>query len=121
MKLEKTIPILYASDVTRSLAYYVDKLGFEDKWEWASPPTFGGVVKDDVEIFFCKEDQGHPGTWLCMVVDDVDAYHDRIKSNGATIIASPDSKPWNMREILVKDPDGHVIRFGHRIECEPEE
>ena len=25
---------------------------------------------------------------------------------------------WNIGEMLVQDPDGHIIRFGHRIECD---
>ncbi|WP_276503241.1 glyoxalase superfamily protein [Terrimonas pollutisoli] len=118
MKLEKSITILYSTDIKRSLAYYTEKLGFDDKWEWDCPPTFGGVVKDDVEIFFCEKDQGHPGTWLCIVLDSVDEYYESIKDKGANIIALPESKEWNMREMLIKDPDGHIIRFGNRIECE---
>ncbi len=43
---------------------------------------------------------------------------DEFKANGAKIVAPPDSKPWNIREMLVEDPDGHIIRFGHRIECD---
>ena len=27
-------------------------------------------------------------------------------------------REWNMREMIVQDPDGHIIRFGQRIECE---
>lgn len=118
MKLEKSITILYSIDIPRSLAYYTEKLGFEQKWEWDSPPTFGGVAKDDVEIFFCERNQGHPGTWLCIVLDNVDEYYESIKEKGANIIALPESKEWNMREMLVQDPDGHIIRFGNRIECE---
>ncbi|GAB4025806.1 glyoxalase superfamily protein [Spirosoma gilvum] len=120
MTLEKTVPILYSADVARSLAYYIDVLGFSEKWEWDNPPTFGGVVKDDVEIFFCKEDQGHPGTWICLMVDHVDAYYDQIKANGATILSAPADEPWQMREMSVQDPDGHILRIGHRIECEPD-
>ena len=118
MKFEKSISILYSADVARSLAYYIEKLGFDDKWEWDSPPTFGGVVKDNVEIFFCEKGQGNPGTWLSVFVEDVDAYYESIKPKGAVIIAPPDSKEWNVREMLVQDPDGHIIRFGHRIECD---
>ncbi|HEY6974914.1 MAG TPA: VOC family protein [Chitinophagaceae bacterium] len=120
MKFEKSVTILYSEDVTRSVAYYMEKLGFDEKWEWDSPPTFGGVVKDDVEIFFCRKAQGNPGTWLCVVVDNVDEYYESIKDKGAKIVALPESKEWNMREMLVEDLDGHIIRFGHRIECEPE-
>jgi len=118
MKFEKSVTILYSTDIQRSLSYYIEKLGFSEKWEWDTPPTFGGVVKDDVEIFFCKNDQGNPGTWLCVVVDSVDEYYESIKQSGALILAPPESKEWNMREMLVQDPDGHIIRFGNRIECD---
>ena len=58
MKLEKSIIILYSTDIPKSLAYYIEKLGFDEKWEWDSPPTFGGVVKDGVEIFFLQRGPG---------------------------------------------------------------
>ena len=119
MKFEKSVTILCCEDIERSMAYYIEKLGFDEKWQWDTPPTFGGVAKDDVEIFFCKKAQGNPGTWLCVVVDNVDDYYETIKDTGAKIVAPPQSKEWNMREMLVEDPDGHFIRFGHRIEDEP--
>lgn len=118
MKFEKSNPILYSTDVKRSIKYYTEVLAFEDAWEWGEPTDFGGIVKDGVEIFFCLNDQGSPGTWVAIIVDDVDAYYEIIKQKGAMIIAAPDSKPWNMREMLVKDPDGHILRVGHRIECD---
>lgn len=77
--------------------------------------TFGGVDMGDIRIFFCKDGQGHPGTWIAINVDDVDAYHQQISSRGARIIAKPQSFDWGLREMLVEDPDGHRIRFGHGI------
>ena len=121
MKIESVIPVLYSDDVTRSLAYYTEVLGFEEKWTWDDPPTFGGVLIGDTTIFFCKGDQGHPGTWLCLNVDNVDKYYEAIKAKGALILSEPDTKPWFMREMLVKDPDGHILRIGHNTNCEPEE
>ena len=118
MKFEKSITILYSADIVKSLDYYTEKLGFDQEWEWDSPPTFGGVSKDDVAIFFCEKGQGNPGTWLCIMVDNVDEYYERIKNKGAKIVALPQTKEWNMREMLVEDPDGHIIRFGHRTDCE---
>ena len=117
MPFEKSITILYSDDIERSIRYYTDCLGFEQSWKWDDPPTFGVMAKKDVEIFFCKQGQGHPGTWLCIVLDDVDAYYEGIRDKGATILSLPESMEWNMRAMLVKDPDGHVIRFGNRIEC----
>src|SRR6185503_20717148 len=33
----------------------------------------------------------------------------------ADVIMPPTDRPWGMREIHVRDPNGHVIRFGHGI------
>lgn len=118
MKFEKAVPILYASDVSLSIAYFVDQLKFENQWKWDDPPTFGGVYRDQVEIFFCKTDQGNPHTWISVMLDNVDEYYELIKDSGALIISPPDSKKWNMREMLVQCPDGHIIRFGHNTDCD---
>lgn len=118
MKFEKSNPILYSSDIKRSLKYYIEILGFDDCWEWGEPTDFGGVVKDDVEIFFCLKNQGNPGTWIAIIVDDVDEYYEQIKLKGAKILAPPVSQEWNMREMYIKDPDDHILRIGHRIECD---
>lgn len=118
MKFEKSNPILYSKDVKESLKYYIDVLGFDDSWEWGDPTDFGGIVKDGVEIFFCLNGQGSPGTWIAILVDDVDEYYKVIKEKGAKIIAQPEDKEWNMREMFVEDPDGHIIRFGQRIDCD---
>lgn len=118
MKIEKAIPILYSTDVSASIAYFTQQLKFDNHWEWDNPPSFGGVYRDDVEIFFCKDDQGNPNTWLSIVVDNVDEYYDLVKNDGAKILSPPDTKEWNMREMLVECPDGHIIRFGHNTSCD---
>ncbi len=112
MIFKHAVPILYSADVLRSLTYYVEVLGFENKWEWENPPLFGGVSKDSVEIFFCEKAQGNPGTWLCVMVDNIDEFYETVKSRGAKILAAPENMEWGLREMLVEDPDGHIIRFG---------
>ncbi len=118
MKFDKAVPILYSSNVANSLTFYTEVLEFENKWAWDDPPSFGGVSKDCVEIFFCEKAQGHPGTWLSVFVDDVDEYYERIKAKGAKILCPPEDMEWNVREMLVEDPDGHKLRFGHGIDFE---
>lgn len=118
MKPESLIPILYSNDIRKSIDYYTTVLGFEESWEWDVEQSFGGVNWGDVRIFFCKQDQGHPGTWLCINLENVDEYYEFIKARGAQILSLPDDKPWFMREMLVSDPDGHIIRFGHGIDCD---
>ena len=108
MAFESIVPILYSEDVSRSLTYYIEKLAFDEQWEWVS--------KDGVRIFFCLRGQGNPGTWIAVNVDNVDEYYAIIKARGAKILSPPNDMEWFMREMLVEDPDGHIIRFGHGIE-----
>ena len=115
MIFRHSVPILFSSDVRKSIDYYMEVLGFDSKWEWDDPPTFGGVSKNSVEIFFCKDGQGQPGTWMAIMVDDVDQYHDLIKSKGAEILSQPEDKEWHLREMLVQDPDNHILRFGQHV------
>lgn len=115
MSFQRSIPILYSDNVVRSLTYYMEVLNFDHKWDWGNPPTFGGVSKDGVELFFCEKEQGNPGTWISIMLDDVDEYYETIKAKGAIIASPPESMPWGIREMHVQDPDGHTIRFGHNI------
>ena len=108
-------PILSVRDFAVAMNYYTEKLLFRKLWEYGSPPDFGAVALGKVEIFFSQGGQGHPGTWLCIMVEDVDAYYERIKKLGADIIQPPTTEPWGMREMQVRDPNQHVIRFGQGI------
>jgi uncharacterized glyoxalase superfamily protein PhnB len=49
---------------------------------------------------------------MSVFLNDVDAYYAAVKERGADILQAPRDEPWHVREMLVRDPDGHVIRFG---------
>jgi GNAT superfamily N-acetyltransferase len=115
MIFKKSVPIFYSEDVSRSIDYYSQVLCFEHHWKYDDPPTFGGVSKDLVEIFFCKDGQGCPGTWMSIFVDNVDEYYETVKVKGAIIRSTPEDMEWGVREMLVEDPDKHILRFGHGI------
>lgn len=115
MLFTHSVPILYSENIRRSLDYYTQVLQFGNRWEWDNPPTFGGVSKDLVQLFFCEKGQGNPGTWLSIMVKNVDEYYEQIKAKGAIIRATPDNKKWGLREMLVEDPDGHILRIGQGI------
>ena len=108
-------PILYVRDFAEAMSYYTEKLLFRKLWDWGSPPEFGAVALGRVEIFFCEGAQGNPGTWLSIFMDNVDEYHERISKLGADIVMPPTDEEWGMREMRVRDPNQHIIRFGHGI------
>jgi hypothetical protein len=52
-QFECVIPILNVKNFAVSMDYYLGKLGFTNKWDWGTPPTFRCVTRGNVEIFFC--------------------------------------------------------------------
>ena len=108
-KFEHANPILCVADMKRSIRYYVGVLGFSNA-EWGGD-DFTCVTRDGANIYLSEGDQGHPGTWVWLGVDDVDALYEEYRGSGAQILQSPTNFPW-AREMQVGDPDGHVLRFG---------
>ena len=106
--LENIQPILRVADINRSLAYYVDILGFT-KAPWGD--GFTSVSRDKCGIYLCEGSQGAPGTWIWAGVNDVEQLYEEFKKSGATIRVPPRNYPWAL-EMHIEDPDGHTIRFG---------
>ena len=108
-------PILCVRNFREAREYYTKKLFFDLRWEWDKPPSFGCVALGQVEIFFCLKSQGQPGMWMSIFMDDVDDYFERIRRAGADVISAPKDYPWGCREMQVRDPNQHVIRFSQGI------
>lgn len=95
--------------MSRSVRYYVDVLGFTNA-EWGGD-AFTCVTRDSAGIYLSHGDQGRPGTWAWIGVEDVAALYEEYTASGATIRHGPRNYPWAY-EMQVEDPDGHVLRFG---------
>ena len=108
-RFECANPILSVRDMARTLRYYVNVLGFTNA-AWGGD-DFTLVTRDGAGIYLAEGDQGHPGTWVWVGVEDVAALYREYVAAGATIRESPRNFPWAY-EMKVEDPDGHVLRFG---------
>lgn len=109
-RVENVAPILYVTDMARSLAFYVDILGFR-KAEWGDD-NFTSVSRDNSGLYLCKGGQGQTGTWIWIGFDgDIFALHQQMVTNGVSIKIPPTNFSWAY-EMQVLDPDGHVLRFG---------
>ena len=71
----------------------------------------GGVRSGDQEIRFCQGSQRHPGAWLAIWVEDVDALYERYSASRVDIRQGPTTFEWGVCEMNVADPDSHRIRF----------
>jgi lactoylglutathione lyase len=120
----KLTPNLLVASVERSLAFYVDTLGFSRGMTVPdeSPFAFASVTGGAVEIFFndavgaVKEYPGFAGKpigatgTLFIEVEGVDVLHDRIKP-AVKIVMPIVTQFYGMREFAIEDPDGYVITF----------
>ncbi|HEV2817517.1 MAG TPA: VOC family protein [Allosphingosinicella sp.] len=115
-------PVLMVGDVVRAHAYYADKLGFRSPRMWGEPPTFCIAEREGLELMLSQVEPGkgvHPNAdhsgrldayfW----VNDADALYAEFAANGAEMVCEPEDRVYGMREFLVRDPDGHLLCFGH--------
>lgn len=125
MRATAVTPILNVSDLAASVAWF-GKLGWSPGFSWSGPgesaPSFGAVTSGDIEIFLCLDGQGSRGTgpagdqgvWMSIWFGsppDVDAVHATCIEHGLEVLRLPADEPWNVREMQIRHPDGHVLRI----------
>jgi predicted lactoylglutathione lyase len=132
MEAKGLTPILNVSNIEESFAWF-EKLGWKKAWDWGEPASFGGVCSGTCQIFLCLDGQGgrgksdltdtsfdteDKGVWMSIWVDDVDTIYEHCKNVGIEVTWPPTDEPWNVREMHIRHPDGHVFRISKGI---PEE
>jgi catechol 2,3-dioxygenase-like lactoylglutathione lyase family enzyme len=132
MKVKHLVPILNVSNIQESFAWF-EKLGWKKGWDWGDPPDFGGVCNGGFEIFLCQNGQGSRGgpiprhvndddtggvwmSWFLESPAEVDATYKLALEQGIVAPFPPTDKPWNLREFIIRHPDGHTFRVGAGLE-----
>lgn len=109
--VECIIPILRVTSVAASIRYYVDVLGFSVDWGGENGSSFASVSRDGRAIMLCQGEQGQPGTWIWIGVENVEPLFAEYKARGVKFREQPTNYAWAY-EMKIEDPDGHVLRFG---------
>jgi len=136
MLVHALTPILNVSNFDASIAWFT-KLGWKELWRWGEPTSFGAVGSGKCEIFLCQGAQGgrgkganistfatwedeqqDKGCWMSWWVEDVDAVYQECLKQGIEVTFPPKDMSWNVREMHVRHPDGHVFRIGRGLEEE---
>ena len=137
MEVKGLTPILNVSDIASAFAWF-EKWGWQKLWDWGTPPTFGAVGSGkETCIFLCQgaqggrgrgantttfqrdgDGQGDKGVWMSVWVDDVDEMHRQCIAAGLEVTFPPTDMPWNVREMHLRHPDGHVFRVSRGLEPE---
>ncbi len=128
-------PILNVSDIAASFGWF-ERQGWRKLWDWGEPESFGAVGSGKVEIFLCQNGQGgrgmgtntstftdddnDKGCWMSIWVENAYEVYEHCLANDIEVTMPPTNEPWNVRELHIRHPDGHVFRISQGIECEGE-
>jgi len=102
-------PILPVRNLEAAIEYYVNVLGF--KTDFIGPGRFASVSRDRCALFLSEGDQGNPGVWVWIGVNDVETVLTELRSRGCEVRHPPTNYSWAY-EMQLEDPDGNVLRVG---------
>ena len=115
-------PILFVSDLSQSVAYWVDKVGFQRQGFYGEPPDFAILTRDNSRLMLALAPEGHAivphwrvrdKLWNAYFwVDDARAMYDELTGRGAAIDYELGEKPYGVLEFGIQDLDDQDIAFG---------
>ena len=113
--------VLAVCDLAASTRFYTDVLGFRrdfgdgsDGWSFLSRDGFRVMLGECRDAMPAGE-LGDHSWYVYLTVDDLDGLHAEVAGRGAEILSRPTTKPWGLREFVLRTPDGHRIVFGQPI------
>jgi catechol 2,3-dioxygenase-like lactoylglutathione lyase family enzyme len=112
------MPRIPVTDMERSIAYYQEALGFRLSWRTATG-TLAALASGDIDIILLTPwtGEGPPRAQSAYVyVEDPDALCAEYADAGADIVDPVASRPYGMRDFVVRDPDGHMFTLGRAEE-----
>lgn len=121
----RSMPVLQVADVNRSVAFYTDMLGFISHGTWGDGPDFCIVQRGTVTIALDRTRETGAKVpinqnWAAYVyVDDADALHAEFSARGVDIARGLCNAEYGLRDFDIRDPDGHLIAFGHMLTRDP--
>ncbi|MGG3928611.1 VOC family protein [Metabacillus fastidiosus] len=115
---------MFVSNMEISLRWYKDVLNFQSVFELpdkngeTTMAHIRGKKYQDIMLLSKQSDceTNREGVILNLAVDDIDKFAIRAAKAGAEVKEGPVDRPWNARELVLKDPDGYVITLSMMID-----
>jgi uncharacterized glyoxalase superfamily protein PhnB len=119
MRIVSCSHVLAVPDAEITAKFFIEKLGFAS--QMVIPGQWHFVVRDACRIMLgsCPgsippSELGDHSYFAYFNVDNVDALFKEFQGNGLSL-EPPVIKPWGMREMAVKTPQGHRMTFGQEV------
>jgi catechol 2,3-dioxygenase-like lactoylglutathione lyase family enzyme len=105
-------PILFVSDIDRSTAFYVGRLGFDECWrhEHDGKAIVAQVDRKGCELLLSSQEPDRTGRgrmFISLDVEVLDALRSELEGRGVAV----EDGWWGYRLMVVRDPDGNELYF----------
>jgi GNAT superfamily N-acetyltransferase len=112
-------PVLAVHDISDTIRYWQNVLGFPGKWTWGDPPEFGSVSWHGAFIQFIQ----HPtlatsskGNNIWIRLQHIETLYRLHQENNAEIVAPLEAHPYGMWQYTVRELNGYYIHFAAPVE-----
>lgn len=122
MVIKRIVPQLRTTDMDSSLRFYTEKLGFAIEFNYEN--FYVGIRAGDQAIHLKLVDEKDPSIQyvgkgghlhLYFETEGVAAFADQLMTNGVPLVKAAHETPWNTREIVIQDDQGHTLYFGEPL------
>ena len=104
-------PVLLVPDVPATAAFYRSVLGFKSD-PGADMPEYTVVWRDHAAVHLAPGDHAPTGVRIFFWVKDVDRLYEELVRRGAAIAVPIGTRPYRVRDIAVRDPNGVMVVCG---------
>ena len=122
MRITAVIPQLRTTNLAASIQFYTEKLGFA--LQFLYDDFYAGIRAGD-HLFHVKQvdekdpsidDVEHGGHFhLYLQTDDAAGAAEALRRNGVPLVEDVHDTPWNTREFVIQDDQGHTLYFGESL------
>lgn len=119
------VPVIATADVSGTIRYFEQKLGFEQQWSWGSPPVYAGVKAGGAILYIThdldtaaaiKERRLAPDVFLW--VKQIDQVYEQHRARNAEIVEELSERPWGVRQYVVREPNGYHLKVAEPSQSE---
>lgn len=122
MAITGIIPQLRTTDMASSIRFYTEKLGCSLEFNYqdfytgirAGGQVFHLKLVDDNDPSIPYVDEGEH-FHLYLATNGVVEFAARLKANGVALVKDVHETPWNTREIVIHDDQGHTLYLGEPL------
>ncbi len=111
--------VLHVKDVSKTLEYYSEKLGFGVSFKWEDPPSYAVLKAGEVNIHLAqappnfKVDSSQ--TPIYIFVRDIERLYQKLKKHKVEIVTPLSPRDYGQKDFDIRDPNGYILSFSENL------